>query len=346
LGAVCLIAGSGLAQVIPLTNAGFEAQTIGENGFVWGATSWVRQGAAGVFNPTASAYATQAPEGDNVAFLTCCTGPFPSSGNLSQTLATVYTADTMYTLATQSGTRLDDPLSILQYRFVGSWGSTVLGVKSFTTMPTRGTFRTDELTWDVFAGDAAVGRPITIRLQHVAGPGQINIDDVTLTGTPICVRIREQPADAQACPGLIAQLSARVGGTGPFTFTWEYESATNVWTALTNGGAGPSGGSSVIFQTSGGGLISTLKIVGFGPGDVKNYRLNVTTTCGDSEISDPATFEYCAVDYACDGFIDFNDLIAYVVAFEAGSPGADFDGNGFVDFFDLSDFFDAFDEGC
>jgi hypothetical protein len=72
----------------------------------------------------------------------------------------------------------------------------------------------------------------------------------------------------------------------------------------------------------------------------------VTTTCGDSEISDPATFEYCAVDYACDGFIDFNDLIAYVVAFEAGSPGADFDGNGFVDFFDLSDFFDAFDEGC
>lgn len=346
LSAACAMAGTCFAQVIPLTNPGFETQVLGENGFDWNATGWVRQGAAGVFNPTTAAYPGEAPAGSNVAFLTCCAGPFPSSGNLSQTLSTTYTADTMYTLAAQSGRRLDDPQTLTQYRFVGGWGTNVLGVKSFTTMPTAGTFRADELTWDVFAGDAAVGRAITVRLLHVAGPGQINIDEVTLTGTPICVRVRQQPEDSSACPGLTAQLSARVGGTGPFTFTWEYESAPGVWTALTSGGAGPSGSSSVLFQTSGGGLISTLKIVGFAPGDVKDYRLNITTTCGDSAISDAATFEYCAIDYACDGFIDFNDLIAYIVAFETGSPLADFDGNGFVDFFDLSDFFDAFDVGC
>ena len=339
-------ASAGLAQVIPLANSGFETQVLGDNGFAWSATGWTRQGAAGAFNPTTSAYPGEAPAGSNVGFLTCCSGPFPSSGNLSQTLATTYTADTMYTLATQSGVRLDDPLVLNQYRFIGSWGNNVLGTKSFTTMPTRGTFRADELTWDVFAGDTAVGRPITVRLQHVSGPGQLNVDEVTLTGTPICVRVRTQPTDRTACPGLNAELSCRVGGTGPFTFTWQYENPAATWNSLTSGGAGASGLSSVIFQTSTDGKTSTLKIIGFGPGDLKNYRLLVTTTCGGTATSDAATFEYCAVDYACDGFIDFQDFNAFIIAYEVGSPGADFDGNGFLDFFDFSDFIDAFEAGC
>ncbi len=339
-------ASNSLGQVIALTNAGFESPVLGDNGFVWGAPGWVRQGAAGVFNPSTAAYPGEAPAGSNVGFLTCCTGPFPSAGNLSQTLATTYTADTMYTLAAQSGVRLDDTLTLTQYRFVGSNGNTVLGSKSFSTMPARGTFRADSLTWDVFAGDTAVGRPITIRLQHVAGPGQLNVDEVTLTGSPICVRVRTQPEDGVACPGENAEMSCRVGGTGPFTFTWQYENPAATWNSLTSGGLGASGLSSVIFQTSTDGKTSTLKIVGFGPGDVKNYRLLITTGCGDTATSDAATFEYCNVDYACDGFIDFLDFFAFVIAYEAGTPGADFDGNGFIDFFDFSDFLDAFETGC
>ena len=104
--------------------------------------------------------------------------------------------------------------------------------------------------------------------------------------------------------------------------------------------------STVTFAVSGGGQTSTLNIIGFTSGDLKNYRLSVATGCGDSAISDAATFSYCGVDYACDGFIDFNDYLAYIIAYEAGEAGADFNGDAFVDFFDYSDFLAAFVEGC
>jgi hypothetical protein len=341
-----LLTSTAWAQPITVTNPGFESPALADNGFTFGIPGWTVSGAAGVFNPPVTAYASQAPEGSNVAFLTCCTGPNPNSGTASQTLATTYTADTTYTLTVRSGVRLDDPNRVVQYRLVGANGNTALASASFSTMPTRGTFRTDTLEWSVAAGEPAIGRPITIRLIQGGGAGQWNVDDVSLVASPLCVRIRTQPTDAQACTTGQSRLSCTVAGTGPFTFTWEFENPTGVWNPMTSGGAGPSGSSQVVFSTSSDGKTSTLTILGFNTGDDKNYRLNVTTGCAGSEISEPASFFLCAPDYICDGFLDFLDLLAFVQAFELGTPGADFNGDGFADFFDVDDYFTAFETGC
>jgi hypothetical protein len=334
------------AQPLTLANPGFESPVLADNGFVFGITGWVVTGAAGVYNPTAAAYPAEAPGGANIGFLTCCTGPNPNNGAVSQTLTDVYVADTTYTLTVQSGIRLDDPNTVAQYRLVGANGSTALAVRSFSAMPARGTFRADTLEWDVFAGDAAVGRPITIRLLHGGGAGQWNVDDVSLVAAPLCLRIRTQPEDSQACTTGLTRMSARVAGTGPFTFTWQFENPSGTWNNLTSGGAGPSGSSQVVFSTSSDGKTSTLTILGFNTGDDTNYRLSVTTGCGDSEDSDPASFFFCAPDYVCDGFLDFLDLLEFLEVFDEGTPGADFNGDSFADFFDVLDYFDAFVEGC
>jgi hypothetical protein len=342
----CVFGSAAVAQPITVNNPGFESPVLGENGFTFGIPSWTVTGAAGVFNPTGASYAGQAPEGSNIAFLTCCTGPNPNSGVASQTLAAVYAADTTYTLTVRSGIRLDDPNRVANYRLVGANGNTALASQIFTAMPTRGTFRLDTLEWDVAAGEAAIGRPITIRLLHGGGAGQWNVDDVSLVATPLCVRIRTQPEDAQACTTGQSRLSATVSGTGPFTFTWQFENPSGTWNTMTSGGSGPSGSSQVVFSTSPDGKTSTLTLLGFNTGDDKNYRLSVATGCGDSAESESASFFLCAPDYVCDGFLDFLDFFAFVQAFELGTPGADFNGDGFSDFFDVDDYIAAFETGC
>jgi hypothetical protein len=341
------LAAPALAQPIALSNAGFELPVLADNGYVFGAPGWTSLGTSGVLNPAVAAFPGQAPEGANVGFLSCCFGPNPNSGSLAQTLATTYAADTTYTLSVQSGTRLDDPGLLRQYRFVAASGSTLLATKTFTTIPTAGTFRTDTLAWNVFAGDAAVGRPITFRLLHVSGNGQLLVDDVQLVASALCVAVRTQPDPTpEACPTQVSEVACTVGGSGPFTFTWEYENPTGVWNALTSGGPGPSGTSTVAFTTTNAGKTSTLRIFNFKAADDKNYRLNVTTTCGGSAISDTANFTFCPPDYACDGFVDFADYLEFILDFERGLPSADFNSDSIVDFFDLIDFIDAFVEGC
>lgn len=342
-----LLAVPAFGQAIALTNAGFESPVLADNGYVFGVPSWTTFGTAGVYNPAASAFPAEAPEGSNVAFLSCCFGPNPNSGSISQTLATNYAADKTYTLSVQSGRRLDDPGVLRAYRFIAALGNTTLASKVFnTTMPTLGTFRTDTMSWNVFADDAAVGHPITFRLQHVSGNGQLLVDDVQLSAAVLCVAVRTQPADAQACPSDPSDMSVTVGGVGPFTYTWQYEDPAATWNNLTSGGAGPSGASTVSFVSSNSNKTSTLRINAFHTGDDKNYRCVITTGCGDTATSDAANFAFCAVDYACDGFIDFNDYFDFVVAYQRGLSSADFNGDSIIDFFDYSDFLDAFVEGC
>ena len=336
-----------LAQPIAITNAGFELPVLADNGYVFGAPSWTGFGTCGVYNPWVAAVPTEAPEGANVGFLSCCFGPSPNSGSLSQALATNYAADTTYTLTVQSGRRLDDPGNLAQYRFVAAASSTVVASKTFTTVPTRGTFRTDTMEWNVFSGDAVVGRPITLRLQHVSGPGQLLVDDVQLSSAALCVAVRTQPVAAPAaCPTEVSEVACTVGGTGPFTFTWEYENPANTWNAMTSGGPGPGGTSTVSFVTSNGGKTSTLRIFSFKAADDKNYRCSITTTCGDSDVTTSTNFTFCPPDFACDGFIDFADYLDFILAFERGNPSADYNSDSIIDFFDLTDFLDAFIEGC
>ena len=97
---VLALASPAIGQAISINNAGFELPVLADNGYVFGAPSWTSLGTCGVYNPWAAAVPTEAPEGANVGFVSCCFGPNPNSGSLSQALSTNYAADKTYTFTT------------------------------------------------------------------------------------------------------------------------------------------------------------------------------------------------------------------------------------------------------
>jgi hypothetical protein len=54
----------------------------------------------------------------------------------------------------------------------------------------------------------------------------------------------------------------------------------------------------------------------------------------------------CPADFNGDGFLDFTDFDAFVLAFENGDASADFNGDGFLDFTDFDMFVASFEIGC
>ncbi|MCC6426571.1 MAG: EF-hand domain-containing protein [Phycisphaerales bacterium] len=54
----------------------------------------------------------------------------------------------------------------------------------------------------------------------------------------------------------------------------------------------------------------------------------------------------CRSDFDGSGFVDLDDFIVFVAAFEAGEDSADIDGTGFVDLDDYIAFVAAFEAGC
>ncbi len=54
----------------------------------------------------------------------------------------------------------------------------------------------------------------------------------------------------------------------------------------------------------------------------------------------------CEVDLTGDGLINFFDVSAFLSAFAAGDPIADFNDDGQFNFFDVSAFLSAFSAGC
>ena len=59
----------------------------------------------------------------------------------------------------------------------------------------------------------------------------------------------------------------------------------------------------------------------------------------------------CPVDFNCDGFVDFFDYDAFVLAYEGGAlppcqSSTDINGDGFLDFFDYDLFVEVYETGC
>jgi hypothetical protein len=54
----------------------------------------------------------------------------------------------------------------------------------------------------------------------------------------------------------------------------------------------------------------------------------------------------CDADFNGDGFVDFFDYDAFVLAYETGTPDADINADGFIDFFDYDDFVALYEAGC
>ena len=54
----------------------------------------------------------------------------------------------------------------------------------------------------------------------------------------------------------------------------------------------------------------------------------------------------CDVDINCDGLLNFFDISAFLTAYNAMDPRADFSGDGFFNFFDISAFLAQYSAGC
>ncbi|MCC6426928.1 MAG: EF-hand domain-containing protein [Phycisphaerales bacterium] len=78
--------------------------------------------------------------------------------------------------------------------------------------------------------------------------------------------------------------------------------------------------------------------------------LDVPWANGAGAVIDRGCYEYqyhtCPADFDESGFVDLDDYVAFVAAFEAGTDNADFDGTGFVDLDDFIAYVAAFEAGC
>lgn len=71
----------------------------------------------------------------------------------------------------------------------------------------------------------------------------------------------------------------------------------------------------------------------------QGYALVVTGAV--SELANP-----CPVDMNGDGLLNFFDVSAFLVAYNAQEAAADFNGDGLFNFFDVSAFLTGFNAGC
>ncbi len=160
--------------------------------------------------------------------------------------------------------------------------------------------------------------------------------------------IQQQPQDDSACPGSPAVFSVLASGPGPLSYQWQWRIGPSAdWINVREGlNTDPQGGT-VAFVAS---TVRTSSVTidpsrSVGTFARWEHRCVVTNGCGDASTR-AAALTVCAADTNCDGFLDFFDYNAFVLAFEAGGLEADFNGDGFLDFFDYDSFVTAFEAGC
>ena len=131
-----------------------------------------------------------------------------------------------------------------------------------------------------------------------------------------------QPQDAGVGRGGAVSLRFEVFGASPVSYRWEHD-GTPV--------AGAGG--------------AELRLDPARASDAGVYRCFATGPAGEIA-SRAATVSVCIADFNGDGFLDFDDYIGFVGAFEGGGEAGDANGDGFVDFFDYADFVARFEAGC
>jgi len=129
------VAGQAAAVPVTIINFGFELPVESDGSFSTtanAAVGWSHDATAGVWNPSASqAYGGVAPEGSNIAY--------SNSGPLSQTLTTLLTPNTTYTLQVLVGNR-QDVTGFPGYQIQLLAGSTILSQCVTCVTPLEGVF--------------------------------------------------------------------------------------------------------------------------------------------------------------------------------------------------------------
>ncbi|QTN33652.1 hypothetical protein HZ994_15485 [Akkermansiaceae bacterium] len=177
------------AVPINIENPGFENPAVADTQIDGPPASWTVIGGvdAGVWNPSATDYTGEAPEGSNVGYVF---GGAAGQG-LAQVLGATFAADSDYTLTVRVG--YSNAFNFEGYTVQLLAGGTVLtnGQDDNSNPPAQGTFTTSTVSYVYNAADAAlVGQPLEIRLltKALVGGGETDFDDVQLTvalGTPV-----------------------------------------------------------------------------------------------------------------------------------------------------------------
>jgi len=167
------------AAIVPVVNSSFELPpanpvTAFSPGVIigWNLSDPTNQG---VFNPSLfPAAGITAPDGAQTAYL--------NSGFISQTLPTLFTSGTSYTLQVEVGDRADIgfPGYRVQLRAGLTPATSVLLAEEFSLVPTTG-FLTSTVTFTTFAA-VPPGTPLEIRL--ISNGPQVNFDNVRLDASP------------------------------------------------------------------------------------------------------------------------------------------------------------------
>ncbi len=175
---------------------------------------------------------------------------------------------------------------------------------------------------------------------------------------PDLVSIEREPQPATTCVGGTSSFSVVASSDGIIAYAWEIERAPGDWVTLTLDPLPLPGGGSASALVPG--AATTPIIVLPDPGTF-TYRVRavVSDACGTAT-SEPATLTICPGDLddgsgagTCDGGVDVNDLLYFLVAYEGGAAAADLDDgtrlgipDGAVDINDLLFFLGHFHGGC
>ena len=174
---------------IPVVNAGFENPTLVNGGSTPSAPGWISipVGNSGIQNPTTLIFPSEAPEGQNVAYI----NTLPNQTSiLEQTLSTTIAPDIIYTLEVDVGRRLDQaglgkffaPRIQLQ-----TAGGLVLA-SSGCLHGSFGSFVTCTATYTAPTTGGPLGQALKISLQNIGQSGsteQANFDNVRLAAVPL-----------------------------------------------------------------------------------------------------------------------------------------------------------------
>ncbi|MAE66546.1 MAG: hypothetical protein CMJ18_19935, partial [Phycisphaeraceae bacterium] len=158
---------------VPVSNPSFEAQVLADGGVTsnviadWALIRTARTG-GGVYNPLATEFLQDVPDGDNVAYNIGAT--------IAQTLSTTLESRTTYTLEVAIGNRAG-VLGFPGYAVQLLAGDTVLVEESSST-PAEGTFVTATLVYEAPVNEPRAGAPLEIRL--LSSGNQVIFDDVRL----------------------------------------------------------------------------------------------------------------------------------------------------------------------
>lgn len=230
---------------IPIVNPSFEDPVQADGTFAANATGWTKVGGAidaGVLNPTATDFAAEAPDGENVGYIF----GGPADGGLGQVLTGAmgsFLADASYTLTVRIGNAA--PYTYDGYRLQLLAGDTLLA-EDDNSLPTpaAGTFGTNpatvNYTYNAGLHAGLVGQPLEIRIlsKDLSGGnnGEIEFDDVKLTVTlasPLAVAGGPYPVFIGGSLLLNGSASLPSDGATITTYEWDLNNDGNFTEGIT-----------------------------------------------------------------------------------------------------------------